>query len=727
MIGSVASSVDGPGEHVDLETLRRFVACEIEEALAESIERHLDSCSACRESVVAIVESGVVPWWQEDLLGAADFSTRRSNPMPDELPRRPESHSETATAAIPIPSPYPNSIANYVFVRKIARGGMGTVFEARDEITGRRVALKVVEAFGADPQSLSRVLVEAQAMARLSHPSIVSVSHVLLHDDRPVLVMEFLDGVTVERWQRKEVIDPHLAARLIREMALAVDYAHSQGVVHRDLKPSNVMLIGEAPVRKASYTDTEVKLKITDFGIARILDQQTPMLTRTGEILGTPAYMSPEQSVGNPAPVGPPADIYGLGAILYELLTGKPPFVSSDPIVTLRLIRETDPISPKLLRNDLPADIVAICMKCLEKYPGRRYPTAVGLADDLQAFLSGRPVSAKPLGRIGRSVRWCSRNRLLASSAVAICGSLLLLAIGGFLSARRQVELLAEAKVANQQAINAWRTGINRMADALDALLASNKSQKISLDQAPPEQRKCFEEWAALCEEYLRGLACPGEWGYAEVLTFNRLMFLRHQLNPDEKNNPKLLELIDRAIIESRRLLKEDPTNSELMMTVCYLNKLMAERVSLAGGKPSECLPYAYDSLRICERALELRPSDRNCSNNLISYRLVVADQLEKSGDRDGAIRQAVWVIDFRLRSYQPFVSIDDDRLGFAKNLETLAGFLVRARRSDEALQRIAEARALIAERPFEGAFAHEANETELRIKNLLRSLDSGS
>jgi hypothetical protein len=349
------------------------------------------------------------------------------------------------------------------------------------------------------------------------------------------------------------------------------------------------------------------------------------------------------------------------------------------------------------------------------------------LADDLQAFLSGRAVSAKPLGRIGRSVRWCSRNRLLASSAAAICGSLLLLAIGGFLSARRQRELLAEAKVANQQAINAWRTGINRMADALDALLASNTSQKISLDQAPPEQRKCFEEWAALCEEYLRGLACPAEWGYAEVLTFNRLIFLEYQLNPDVKSDPKLLELIDRAIIESRRLLKEDPTNSELMMTVCFLNKLMAERVSLAGGKPSECLPYAYDSVRICERALELRPSDRNCANNLISYRLVLADQLEKSGDRDGAIRQAVWVIDFRLRSYQPFVSIDDDRLGFAQNLENLAGILVRARRSDEALQRIAEARALIAERPFEGAFAHEANHVELRIKNLLRSLDSGS
>jgi serine/threonine protein kinase len=285
---------------------------------------------------------------------------------------------------------------------------MGVVYKARQRALDRVVALKIIRSGAhAGAEERARFLAEARAAARLQHPNIVQVFEVGEHAGEPHCVLEYVAGSSLRNQLAEAPLSPRQAAELVQALARAVYHAHVHGVVHRDLKPGNVLL--------AAGT---LAPKVADFGLAKRLDEDSDQ-TRTGAILGTPTYMAPEQAAGRTKEVGPAADIYGLGVILYECLTGRPPFRGASVQETLEQVRTREPVSPRLLQPGVPSDLETICLKCLQKEPPRRYATAEELGADLGRFLVGEPIRARPVGRVERAWRWCRRNPWVAVAGLA--------------------------------------------------------------------------------------------------------------------------------------------------------------------------------------------------------------------------------------------------------------------------------------------------------------------
>jgi eukaryotic-like serine/threonine-protein kinase len=300
--------------------------------------------------------------------------------------------------------PLPRSFGDFTLVSELGRGGMGVVYEARQRSLNRTVALKMIrEARLASESDRARFRGEAEAAARLHHPNIVTVHEVGTADGQAYLCMEYVEGQTLaQRVNADGPLPPREAARLVAVIARAVHHAHEQGVLHRDLKPSNILLRkAEVGGRKGDEeSDSALRTphsaltpKVSDFGLAKLIDR-TESLTRTGDFVGTPSYMAPEQAT-NRRDVTPAADVYSLGAILYELLTGRPPFQASNPVDTLLLVLEQEPIPPRDLNPSVDRDLELVCLKCLQKPADLRYTTAAALAADLEAYLVGDPLSVQ--------------------------------------------------------------------------------------------------------------------------------------------------------------------------------------------------------------------------------------------------------------------------------------------------------------------------------------------
>jgi serine/threonine protein kinase len=290
-------------------------------------------------------------------------------------------------------------IPGYTVFGELGRGGMGVIYRAHQISLDRPVALKVLRK-DANRDDLERFRSESEAAARLRHPHIAQVYDAGTCDDRPYFAMEYFDGGTLARKLGRQPQSPTDAATMVEALARAAQHAHENGVVHRDLKPANVLLTADGLP------------KIADFGLAR--QTVSGLGTRTGDLLGTPSYMAPEQAAGRSHQSGPAGDIYSLGAVLYECLTGRPPFQGVSLIETLEQVQAQPVTAPGLIVPGVPADLEAICLKCLEKEPVRRYVTAGQMADDLRRFLDGRPVQARPVGVIGRLDLWRRRNPVAA-------------------------------------------------------------------------------------------------------------------------------------------------------------------------------------------------------------------------------------------------------------------------------------------------------------------------
>ncbi len=336
--------------------------------------------------------------------------------------------SVPAANAATLESPAAIHVPGYEILSELGRGGMGVVYKARDRRLDRIVALKMMlsgEHAGTDERTRFRA--EAVAVARLRHPNIVQIHEVSEVDGRAYLTLEFVAGGSLATRPANVDSSPEAMARLIEKLARAVDYAHQQGIIHRDLKPGNVLL------------DERGEPKITDFGLAKQVGESKGQ-TVTGEIIGTPSYMAPEQAEGRSRAVGPATDVYALGAILYELLTGQPPFQSATALETLSQVISQPPVSLRRLRKNVPYDLETICLKCLYKEPGRRYASAADMADDLRRFLDGQPIRARRTGWVERAWRWCRRH------PAALIGSLapLLLLLAMTALAHRQSEIAFE-------------------------------------------------------------------------------------------------------------------------------------------------------------------------------------------------------------------------------------------------------------------------------------------
>ncbi len=308
----------------------------------------------------------------------------------------------------------PREFGDFELLSELGRGGMGVVYKARQKSLNRIVALKMVrEAHLSSAADRARFEAEAKAAARLQHPNIVTVHEVGTFDGQAYFCMEFVEGQTLAQLVASHgPLPPREAARLVAAIARAVEHAHAQGVVHRDLKPSNILLAGargmgqgtrEEEPAGSSLAPCPMPLapKVTDFGLAKQADRGES-LTRTGVAVGTPSYMAPEQATGR-KDVTPAADIYSLGAILYELLTGRPPFRAATAAATLLLVLEQEPVPPRDLNPEVPRELEVVCLKCLQKPADLRYPTAAALAADLEAFLAGEPMTVEP-GSLGSFV-----------------------------------------------------------------------------------------------------------------------------------------------------------------------------------------------------------------------------------------------------------------------------------------------------------------------------------
>jgi WD40 repeat protein/tRNA A-37 threonylcarbamoyl transferase component Bud32 len=309
------------------------------------------------------------------------------------------------------------SIPGYEILSTLGRGGMGVVYKARQVKLDRIVALKMIlSGAHAGPDELARFRTEAEAIARLQHPNIVQVHEVGEHEGKPFFSLEFCAGGTLDRKLAGTPLRPLEAARFLETLAWAMHAAHQANVIHRDLKPANVLLTADGTP------------KITDFGLAKKLGEAGR--TATGDVMGTPSYMAPEQAGGKSKEVAPATDVYALGAILYELLTGRPPFKAATPLDTIMQVVSDEPVPPSRVQSNTPRDLQTICLKCLQKEPARRYPSAAALAEDLERFLRGEPIQARPAGRVERLVKW-ARRRPAVAGFLAVSVLAVLVVLGG--------------------------------------------------------------------------------------------------------------------------------------------------------------------------------------------------------------------------------------------------------------------------------------------------------
>jgi hypothetical protein len=324
-------------------------------------------------------------------------------------------------------------VPGYVIMRVLGRGGMGVVYLARHLRLKRLVALKMVLAGShAGPAELVRFRTEAEVVARLHHPNIVQIYEVGEHQGQPYCALEFVAGGSLGRKTAGTPLPARQAAQLIETLARAIHAAHQAGIVHRDLKPANILLEPSGPGDGLGVP------KITDFGLARKLDDSTGP-TNTGAVMGTPSYMAPEQATGKGKEAGPAADIYALGAILYELLTGRPPFKGETQLDTLLQVVSNEPVQPSHLLPRVPRDLETICLKCLQKQDSRRYASGEELADDLRRFLNTEPIRARPSGVGERLVKW-ARRRPTAAALVAVTIFAACALLGGGLSYHLRLE-----------------------------------------------------------------------------------------------------------------------------------------------------------------------------------------------------------------------------------------------------------------------------------------------
>jgi tetratricopeptide (TPR) repeat protein len=371
---------------------------------------------------------------------------------------------------------------------ELGRGATGVVFKARQRSLGRLVALKMLHTQGpTGRRELGRFQTEARLAANLVHPNIVHIHEIGTAAGRPYLCLEYVGGGTLSDRLAAASLPPADAAGLLETLARAVHHAHLRGVVHRDLKPANVLLTDDGTP------------KITDFGLAKEVDRESGH-TQTGAVLGTPCYMAPEQAAGHGREVGPAADVHALGAILYEALTGRPPFKGTTVLETLEQVKNDEPIPPRRFRPGLPRDLETICLKCLEKAPAGRYTSALDLAEDLRRFRAGEPIQARRVGLGTRLVKWARRRPAVAALAALCVTAGLALLIGGWWYNLRLQGALTRAERNRERA----ETNLDKAFAAVDRMLTQVADERLrNVPEMEEVRKQLLTDAVSICEGLL--------------------------------------------------------------------------------------------------------------------------------------------------------------------------------------------------------------------------------
>jgi hypothetical protein len=550
------------------------------------------------------------------------------NPDPDEsrtvtvIPSSPQgtgtffAPSGDSTATNSGNTPLPPAPPGYELLGEIGRGGMGVVYKARQKGLNRLVALKVILAGGhASASQRSRFLHEAEAVAAINHTGIVGVYESGTWEGQPYMALEFCTGGTLAEKLAGTPLSTRDATVLVEQVARAVAIAHEKGIVHRDIKPANVLIDGNGIP------------KVGDFGVAKLTETQEG-LTATGAIMGTPSYMAPEQARGEAKKVGPAADVYALGAVLYECLTGRPPFKGASPAETILQTLNQEPVSLRALNPLVPVDLETVCMKCLDKDAVRRYPTAQALAEDLHRFLQGLPVIARPVGLLGRSRRWIRRNQVVTGLLAVIVLAVLSGTTATYIKYRDEAK---QRDVAEQEA-GAKERALGELRKTLAAVEELTEKQKQTLI-------RLTEEKAASEDAFLRGLLRPlrEHTNFQATLEETKVLFELAAL-PEERLR---FRFIHRGLDSQHGVASLAAWPQEVTNAVVGLDRAAAVRLREVIGKilkDEKCSPNVRTACVLLAGALPPEDKEFNslAARNLIDRMVEEKDELVLSQLSDG-------------------------------------------------------------------------------------------
>lgn len=482
--------------------LSDFGLGKLDGASAEAISRHLEACSLCRQQVADLPGDDLIEGLrrahlaqdgdgarfseQSTVHSGRDWDNKQAG-APDH-PSFDDTAPWSAHDAAPLET-FPQ-VPGYEILGELGRGGMGVVYRARQSRANRIVALKMILAGNlATSEEISRFHREAEAAAKLDHAGIVPIFEVGEGSGQHFFSMSLVDGPNLADRLARGPLSPRDAAAMVEKIATAVEYAHGRGIIHRDLKPRNILLTSDG------------QPKITDFGLAKNLEADQAQ-TASGAILGTPGYMSPEQARGQAGLIDIRSDVYSLGAILYCVLTGRPPFQAQSLVETLRQVVECEPASPRLLNPAVSRDLETICLRCLAKEPGERLQTAQELADELRRYLRGEPIRSRRTGPIARALRWTRRKPLAAALCVAVVVLLASLWAAGRLAGRATRSQQLAKMVTRFEAGLDTLTLTEEALPELDELIA--KIRPLSPEQADQAKARLSEALARLIEQSIR-------------------------------------------------------------------------------------------------------------------------------------------------------------------------------------------------------------------------------
>jgi tetratricopeptide (TPR) repeat protein len=592
----------------DRDALERLLLGDLPAEETEAVESHVAACPRCLEVLRSLKT--------EDVLikavravghegGAMEHAEPTAIASLCRLPRTEDSTTSTSprnsTAAVSrllAPPGEPDELGRfgpYGILRSLGSGGMGVVFAARRAHPSRVVALKMILGGLHDGQRRARFQSETEIIARLQHPHIVQVFEAGEHDGQAYYTMEYLDGGSLAQRLAAAPLEPRAAAQLALALARAVHFAHERGFVHRDLKPANVLLAADGTP------------KVADFGLAKQVgtepgDPEAAFRTASGAILGTPGYMAPEQAEGK-RDIGPLVDVYALGAILYECLTGRPPFKAATVLETLDQVRSQEPVPISRLQPKVPRDLQTICLKCLRKEPVRRYASAAALAEDLGRFLRGEPIRARPVSAAERLWKWARQKPALAALLAVSAVSLAALIAGGLVYNARLRAALDET----QQQRSRADAGYREARETLEQMLARLERQPVgAVPQLKELQRRLREDALAFYQKSLdRADSADAKLRLDTAEACRRAADLQESLGrPEEavKNYQRVIDLVEGLPGESR-----DAPDNQVLLAGTHHNLAMH---ALGLRRWDEAERHLEIALGIDERLARDRPDD---------------------------------------------------------------------------------------------------------------------
>lgn len=562
---------------------------------------------------------------------------------------------------------------NYELLEEIGRGGMGVVYRARQKGLVRIVAVKVIQALTSRPEDHLRFQREAESVASLDHPNIVRVYEIGRQGNRPFLSMEFVEGGALDTHLQNRTWSNHEIASLVKALADAMHYAHGRGIIHRDLKPANVLL------------GARLTPKIVDFGLAKRKEEAANFQTKTGVLIGTPCYMSPEQAAGAGKAVGPTTDVYSLGVILYELLTKKLPFHAATPAATLEQIANRDPVAPSKIDKHVSRDLETICLKCLRKQPANRYPSAGALSGDLTRFLDHRPIEARRISAVERVVRILCRH----PEVTALVAAIVLVSVGSIaillwqqermaLDARQRDDYEARQRARATEAESAFESSLKKARE----LVGRWTQFGLKLENEPGMdhlRRRAFEDAVAYYEEFLsKNTRDPaikleaaqaslrasyihtelGLWTQAET-GLRRAEAWLTELEPDNKIQWERSDCIIQLAHVLRRLERWDDSEIKYLQAIAILDGLLQESpektvylVRLANAKINLCVVYSaqqkheeclvtnLEAIRIDLNAIRIRSGEKAIETSQSDSAVSITAQIEREVSQSRELRE---------------------------------------------------------------------------------------